>query len=114
MKDELELWCERGIPRTEIIARVGERSDADCLIALKSFERAGDGREADKNAILGIVEEMAARLCDTAKIMAFFDIHYSKQFAKAPPDKAAIIYELHTLLVEYHVRAAKASKSQQN
>lgn len=103
MTDTIELWAERGIPRTEIIKRIRERNMRDCVVAQQWL------RGIFTDEMMRQVCEMADHLRSTAEIFSFMPFGAGNDV----PDS---VFELMALCTEAYVRAAdetfpKASKN---
>lgn len=97
------LWSERGIPHTEICARLHERSDLECFLAIRLLDgpantafagapdqpsdssvQTGTGlwdtpaHETGASASNQLISRLAARLLDTQKILRLLEPHIKR------------------------------------
>lgn len=102
--EKIDLWCERGVPHSEIIARLPERSDRDCTMAVEWFKDFGI-----LSPRVGImIADLADRLRSSQQILKRVEPKIKEAVkAESLPEDLPMdaVMELNALTVEAYVRA---------
>lgn len=98
MTENIELWSEKGVPRSQIINRIRERSMADCVTAQQWL------LQLMPDEMMNIMCQMADGLRCTPRVMSFLPLHQ----LTPQPDGMAVesLIEIMALCVEAYVRAS--------
>lgn len=99
MSESIELWSERGVPRSEIVKRIRERDMKDCITAQQWLL----GSLPDET--MGHMCKMADGLRSTARVLSFLDLEALKAHADKEASVESIV-EIVALAIEAYVRAA--------
>lgn len=98
MSEKIDMWCQRGVVRDEIISRMRERDRKDCVTAWSWI-----GKMFPSETMLQICK-MSDCLRSTRKVMDCLIPKFCKSLSAGAPVEEII--ELFALTVEHYVRTA--------
>jgi hypothetical protein len=104
----LRLWSEEAVSHAEICARLAERPDLECGLAIRLLEGPG-GAESAANLL---ISRLAARVQNTQQILKVLEPLLIRRAGDTP--LLAQLLELNALAVEGWVRLTRAARAELN